>query len=325
MSELTIFLILFASIVCFLLTFHFAVASQRDEIKRRLAKLKQDPKPSVTLPDWAKEIQKEEQKQRVDFRKLIGKVTGFSFIEKIEKSLAQSDVPMRASEWILLRLILVVTPLAIAAFVFNQVLLGIVLSLAGFVLPGTYLNMKRKARITKFNNQLAEFLTLLVNALRAGQSFLQGIEHASRESPEPIKSEFAQLLRETNLGLPVESAFQNLSHRVPSGDLEIATSAFIIQKTTGGNLADVMEKVAETIRERVKLQGQIRVLTAQGILSGTLVGALPFVLGVVLYMMNPSYISLLWTTEIGRYLLIGALVLQTLGVVAIKKIVTIDV
>ncbi len=325
MTEWLIFLTFFGAIIFFLIALHTVTTGGDDAVKRRLAQLKRESDKNAPLPEWAKAIHKEELKHRVDFKQLIGKVTGISFLERIERSLAQSDVPMRASEWILLRLILVVAPFAVTVFIFDQLLMGVVFATAGLLLPGMFLNMRRKSRINLFNIQLAEFLTLLVNALRSGQSFLQGIDHASRESPEPIKSEFALLLQETNLGLPIETAFENLAHRVPSKDLEITTTAFIIQKSVGGNLAEVMEKVAETIRERVKLQGQIRVLTAQGILSGTLVGALPFVLGIVLYGMNPGYISMLWTTETGRFLLLGAIVLQILGAVSIKKIVTIDI
>jgi tight adherence protein B len=325
-EEWLIFLIFFAAVFFFITAIHQAVTGGDDTIKRRLAQLKKESAgQSAPLPEWAKAIQKEEQKQRIDFKKLIGQVAGMSFVDKIEKKLAQSEVPMRASEWIILRVFLVVAPAVLALFVFNQPLIAAALTGAGFLLPGMYLGIKSKARMKKFNNQLAEFLTLVVNALRAGQSFLQGVDHASRESPDPIRSEFALLLQETNLGLPVEAAFQNMVNRVPSKDLEITATAYLIQKNVGGNLADVMEKVAATIRERVKLEGQIRVLTAQGMLSGVLVGALPFVLGVVLYGMNPDYVSMLWTTEIGRYMLAGAVVLQILGALAIKKIVTIDI
>ncbi len=296
-----------------------------DAIKRRLEALKRAGGGDVETPDWAKAIAEEEAKQRVDLRGALTRVAGIGVVEKIERQLAGADIKMRVSEWVLVRLVLVVGPLAIGVGLLKQPFLGVGLAAAGYLVPGMLVGARRKARVEKFNNQLAEFLTLLVNALRAGQTFLQAIDRATQDSPEPIRSEFKLLLNETGLGLPVEAAFQNLIHRVPSQDLEITGTAFIIQKNIGGNLAEVMEKVAYTIRERVKIQGQIKVMTAQGILSGILVGGLPIALVCVLYFLNPSYISLLFTTPKGQMLLAGGLALEVIGALVIKKIVTIEV
>lgn len=320
-------LLLFAGVAMFLLTLQAAFTGGDDSVKKRLMQLQKE---RVTAqkdvpPEWEKLIREEEGKQQVDLSKVIAKVTGASYVERLDRSLAAADIPMRCSEYMLMRFLLAVGPLLIFWFAFHNLMLGVFLAIVGLVLPPAILKGRSQARITKFNNQLAEFLILLVNALRAGQTFLQAADHATKESPEPIASEFKLLIQETNLGLPVEAAFQNLVQRVPSPDLEITATAFVIQKNIGGNLAEVMEKVAATIRERVKLQGQIRVLTAQGALSGWIVGLLPIVLGLLLYQMNPDYVGLLFSTELGRMLVgIGA-TMQLCGVLAIKKIITIDV
>ena len=153
------------------------------------------------------------------------------------------------------------------------------LAFVGFVLHIPILKIKRSMRIDKFVLQLAEFLVLITNSLRSGQTFLQGVDIASKDSPNPIGMEFRMLLKETNLGVPVETAFTNMLMRVPSEDLKIVMSAFSIQRNVGGNLADIMDQVAAMIRQRIAIQGQIKVLTTQGKLSGAIVGLLPFGLG----------------------------------------------
>lgn len=326
-SFVVIGLLLFSGAAIFLLTMHAIFTGGDDSVKKRLMQLQKERAAAQkdVPPEWENLIKEEESKQRVDLSKMVAKVTGASYVERLDRVLAQADIPMRCSEYILMRFLLIVGPLLIFWFLFKNPMLGVFLSIAGMALPPTILKARSQTRINKFNNQLAEFLILLVNALRAGQTFLQAADHAAKESPEPIASEFKLLIQETNLGLPVEAAFQNLVQRVPSPDLEITATAFVIQKNIGGNLAEVMEKVAATIRERVKLQGQIRVLTAQGALSGWIVGLLPIALGLLLYQMNPDYIGLLFSTELGKLLLgIGA-TMQLIGVLLIKKIITIDV
>lgn len=320
-------LLLFAGAAILLLTVHAAITGGDDSVKKRLIQLQKERAAAQkdASPEWEQLVREEESKQRIDISKVISKVTGASYVERLDRALAQADIPMRCSEYMLMRLLLVVTPVLIFWFVFKNPMVGVFLSIVGLVVPPAILKGRSQSRINKFNNQLAEFLILLVNALRAGQTFLQAVNHATKESPEPIASEFKLLLQETNLGLPVEAAFQNLVQRVPSADLEITATAFVIQKNIGGNLAEVMEKVAVTIRERVKLQGQIRVLTAQGALSGWIVGLLPIALGAVLYGMNPDYIGLLFSTEKGRILLGVGATMQLLGVLMIRKIIAIDV
>ena len=193
----------------------------------------------------------------------------------------------------------------------------------------------RARRINKFVLQLAEFLVLITNSLKSGQTFLQGVDIASKESPNPIGMEFRLLLKETNLGVPVETAFDNMLLRIPSEDLKIVMSAFSIQRNVGGNLADIMDQVAAMIRQRIQIQGQIRVLTTQGKLSGLIVGLLPFVLGAILSGISYDYMKNLWTPwwennnplmrYLGPLLLCGGILLELLGSLVIYKICDIEV
>ena len=216
------------------------------------------------------------------------------------------------------------------------------MGVAGFlaVLHIPVLKIKRSMRVDKFVLQLAEFLVLITNSLRSGQTFLQGVDIASKDSPNPIVMEFRMLLKETNLGVPVETAFNNMLLRVPSEDLKIVMSAFSIQRNVGGNLADIMDQVAAMIRQRIAIQGQIKVLTTQGKLSGAIVGMLPFGLGTVIAFINYDYMSKLWTPRhdtpgapplaltdryLGPILLAIGVFMQLLGCFVIYKICDIEV
>ncbi len=274
--------------------------------------------------EWLKKQALQESSEKADLRDIIVKFTGAGIMENTERKLAQADVPMRASEFLLLQLVLILCPALLIYAITKQPQYSIGAMAAGWFFPGAYLNKLTKARLIKFNNQLADYLVLVVNALRAGQTFMQGVSHAAKESIDPIRTEFGQLLKETNFGMPVEDAMKNVLKRVPSADMDIVCTAFMIQKSVGGNLAEVLDKVAATIRERVRLQGQIRVLTTQGVFSGTVVGLMPFFVGFMIFLINREYIMTLFTTFSGKCCLASAFALWLCGFIAIKKIVTIE-
>jgi tight adherence protein B len=263
---------------------------------------------------------------KVDLKKLVGKFTGESYLVSLEKDLAQASIPVRVSEFIILRL-------AVSAIIAYIVLLrgmpsstalvvGILCLLFGHI---PVIKIMKGARISRFTVQLAEFLILITNSLRSGQTFLQGVEIAANESADPIGMEFRQMLKETKLGVPVDQAFSNMLLRVPSEDLKIVMSAFTIQRNVGGNLAEIMEQVAATIRQRIQVANQIKVLTTQGKLSGAIVGLLPIGLLFVFATINYSYTSLLWTRTFGLIMLGLGGFLQLLGAFVIYKICDIEV
>jgi len=261
----------------------------------------------------------------VDLRPLVGRFTGEGYFEALEKQLAQADIKLRASEFIIFRIAFFVVAVVVLIILLKGLLLALVCALPVLFLHKPVLNFLKARRINKFSNQMAEFLILIVNSLRAGQTFMQGCSVAAAESPDPIATEFKQVIKEVNLGMPEDEAMENLLIRVPSEDLKIVVSAYTIQRRVGGNLAEILEKTAATIRERIKIQGQISTLTTQGKLSGLLVGGLPFVIGFAISCINPIYMKPLLTPPWG-YALIGvALFMQMLGAIVIKKIVTIEV
>jgi tight adherence protein B len=309
-------------------------ASPQMDLREKLKNLAKDPEA------MAREIELGSERKSalasIDFRGMFTKVTGQGYMDVLEKELTQCDIPLKPGEFLAVRFGAVVLAFIVALIISHNPYLAFAVAGVTAVLHIPILKIKRSMRIERFVTQLAEFLVLITNSLRSGQTFLQGVDIASKDSPNPIGMEFRMLLKETNLGVPVETAFSNMLLRVPSEDLKIVMSAFSIQRNVGGNLADIMDQVAAMIRQRIAIQGQIRVLTTQGKLSGAIVGLLPFGLATVISLINYDYMSKLWTPRAGdnldfkdRYFGPGLLCLgifaELLGCFVIYKICDIEV
>jgi tight adherence protein B len=209
----------------------------------------------------------------------------------------------------------------------------------GFFLPKIYLKMRQRGRLNAFNGQLGDGITLMANGLRAGYSLLQAMEAVGREMPEPMSLEFRRVVREVGLGVSNERAFNNLLRRVPSSDLDLMVTAINVQQEVGGNLAEILEIIGFVIRERVRIKGEIQVLTAQGQLSGWIISGLPVVLGLILYAMNPEYIGRMIYSCADRglapdalcsqpcgWIMVGVAILGIIsGFFAIQKVIDIEV
>ena len=191
--------------------------------------------------------------------------------------------------------------------------------------PFAFVLNKRNQRFAKFEQELPEALDLMVTGLRAGHSIISALGLVAHESPEPIRNEFRICFDEQNYGLELRTAMENLIARVPLQDLRIVVTAILIQKESGGNLAEVLDKAAYVIRERFRLRRQVRVHTAQGRLTGWILSFLPVVLGIGLYLVNPETMSLLWKRPIGVKLLYTAAAMTITGALIIRKIVRMDV
>lgn len=194
----------------------------------------------------------------------------------------------------------------------------------GFV-PTAIVMFRRSRRFAKFEEELPNTLDLLVSALRAGHSFNAALGLVSRETPEPVRSEFKVCFDEQNYGLDLRQAMQNLMVRVPLTDLRIAATAVLIQKETGGNLAEVLNNTSDLIRERARLTRQVRVHTAHGRLTGWVIGLLPVALLIILFLINPQLESLLWKREIGVKLLYAGGIMMVIGGLIIRRIVNMEV
>ncbi|HEX9549775.1 MAG TPA: type II secretion system F family protein [Candidatus Limnocylindrales bacterium] len=202
----------------------------------------------------------------------------------------------------------------------------------GFIIPRLWLGRRKSSRLGAFNKQLPDTITLVANALRAGSSFLQAIELVVRESRPPVSTEFARVIREVNLGLPFDQAMENMVRRIRSDDFELMATAINIQHQVGGNLAEILDSIAFTIRERVRIKGEIRTLTAQQRLSGYVVGLLPFGLAGFIFLAAPSFFDPMWDPKVnlgglpaGIIILGVGLLMMMIGFVFIRRIVDIEV
>jgi tight adherence protein B len=200
---------------------------------------------------------------------------------------------------------------------------ALLLGLAAGTLPLLYVFRKRRVRLTKIQEKLPEVMDLMVSALRAGHSMSGALGAAAREAPEPLGREFRLCFEEQNFGIDLRTATDNLLERVPLPDLRIVTTAMLIHKESGGNLAEVLEKTGLVVRERFRLQQQIRVHTAQGRLTGAVLISMPIIIGIFLYVSSPAYIGLLFIRPMGHKMLIGAAVMNTIGLIIIRKIINI--
>jgi tight adherence protein B len=192
-------------------------------------------------------------------------------------------------------------------------LLLLIGALMGFLLPRFWLARRKSGRLGAFNKQLPDTITLIANALRAGSSFLQAIEMVVRESRPPVSTEFSRVIREVNLGLPFEQALENMVRRVKSEDLELMATAIAIQHQVGGNLAEILDSIAYTIRERVRIKGEIRTLTAQQRLSGYVVAGLPIGLAAFLFVAAPGFMAPMFANPPGILGLPAGMIILAIG------------
>lgn len=302
---------------------------QSDPIQARLKDLAAGPALSTLgLPEPEPEEPKRSLQERLK-RTFVGLVEKVPVRERsqerLQRQLQQAGLRWRAGEFNGLQIGLAI----LLAFFLTPLLagpLGLLLGvLAGWVLPIVWLRRKQAQRLKAFGSQLAEGIGMLANALRSGYSFLQAMDVVSRDMPEPIAGEFAQVLRESRLNIPLDTALAGLSRRVPSEDLELLVTAVLIQRQVGGNLSEILDRIQDTIRDRIKLQGQIRTYTAQGRMSGWIVSLLPAGLLGILSLINPEYVHPLFHHPLG-WLLIGmAVVMQTIGVTVIRRMVNMEV
>lgn len=210
--------------------------------------------------------------------------------ERISKSLSRADLKLKPGEFIALILISAFFVGFVLWFIGGRVIVvGIIGAIVGAFLPRMYVTRQQKKRLVKFDQQLPDMLNLMVNGLRAGFSTMQAMEAVSRELPPPISDEFRRVVQEMQLGIPMERALDNLLIRIPSEDLDLTITAINVQREVGGNLAEIMETISHTIRERIRIKGEIRVLTTQVMYSGRFLSMLPlFVMG-ILYLLNRDY------------------------------------
>jgi tight adherence protein B len=265
-------------------------------------------------------------------------VEGRDFGANLARDIARADLKLKPSEFLgIWAFSIIGVPVLMVIFGFfmpalHSPLILLVGALIGFFLPRFWLGRRKSGRLNSFNKNLPDTITLIANALRAGSSFLQAIELVVRESRPPISTEFGRVIREVNLGLPFDQALENMVRRVRSDDLELMATAISIQHQVGGNLAEILDSIAYTIRERVRIKGEIRTLTAQQRLSGYVVGFLPIALAGFLFIAAPGFMEPMFLNPpavlglpAGVVILLFGGFMMFIGFMLIRKIVDIEV
>jgi tight adherence protein B len=266
-----------------------SITSERSMVEERLGRyvetqqqeILSEKRRSTPLTDWLN--------RRVE-RSTLG--------DRISQELSRADLKLRPGEFIALVVITIIV-MAGVGYVIGQysVVTAIIGAIIGGFLPRFYVKRQQNKRLIRFNEQLSDMLNLMVNGLRAGYSTMQAMEAVSKELPSPISDEFHRVVQEMQLGITMEKALDNLLKRIPSDDLDLVITAINVQREVGGNLAEILDTISFTIRERVRIKGEIRVLTTQVMYSGKFLSLLPLILIGVLYLLNRDYIMTFFKPE----------------------------
>ena len=244
---------------------------------------------------------------------------------RLQSFLSQADVKMKAGKFLLLTVCACVTSGVLLLLLSNSLLFAGVAAALGIFLPYGYVSYRRSSRFAKFEELFPEAIDTLARAVRAGHAFPTALELLATEMSEPVAGEFRKLFEEQKFGLPLRDALLNLAERMPIVDVKFFATAVMLQRETGGNLAEILDGLSYVIRERFKILRQVRVYTAQGRLTMILLMALPPIIVLVMMFMNPGFMSPLFTDPIGHALIAAGIVLQTIGYLLIRKIIRIQV
>jgi tight adherence protein B len=271
-----------------------------------------------------------ERKQDEDARSALTEgldraLQGRGFADSLSTQLARADLKFTVSEFLALQVISVVGGIAAAYVLVGGLLLPPAAGVIGFFAPRIYVRLRQRRRLNRFNDQLGDAITQMSNGLRAGYSVMQAMDSVATELPPPISQEFQRVVQEMSFGLSMEQALTNMLRRIDSEDLDLMITAINVQREVGGNLADILDVISYTIRERVRIKGEVRALTAQGRASGYVITFLPIGLGLLLTVLNRDYIMQLFQNTCGWIMVATGVILMATGGFAISKITDIEV
>ncbi|WP_196593965.1 type II secretion system F family protein [Pectinatus sottacetonis] len=256
---------------------------------------------------------------------LSGYFTKLRRTQNLDKKMQQAGLPLLGSEFIIITGIISAAAALVTALMTLHWYMAVAAATAAAVICQVYLNLKITKRRQAFTNQLGDTLSMIADAMRSGFSFMQSIELAAREMKPPIGEEFAKMLAETRMGIPTEQALQSMADRVASRDFDLIMAAVLIQRQVGGDLSYILDNISSTVVSRIKMKREIKTLTSQGRMSGSILLALPFAMAAILSFMNPAYLQPLITKPVGHMAVGGAIVLEIIGYIVIQRIVDIDV
>lgn len=262
-----------------------AITSERSLVEERLGRFLEDDRPQPEQDSGGSVITEW----------LNRRVAKSSMGDRVARELARADLKFKVAEYYALVFISTVVTALIAYLIQPIFVSAIIGAIIGLFIPRFYVKRQQRIRLNKFNDQLSDMLNLMVNGLRAGYSTMQAMEAVSRELPAPISDEFHRVVQEMQIGIPMEKALDNLLRRIPSDDLDFVITAINVQREVGGNLSEILDTISFTIRERVRIKGEIRVMTAQVRTSGTVLSLIPVFLAIALWFISPEYIGSFFT------------------------------
>jgi tight adherence protein B len=319
-------LVILGFIISLLMAIYQASASPRGNLERRLGNLMGEGSGfEVTAASFEGLRSK-----RVGTIPIISSImAGRNTAEELALQLERADMKLTVSEFVAVRIFLALFGVGLPILLIGVrpagILLALTGALVGYMLPKLYMARGRSKRVQKLNEQLPDALTMLANALKSGFGLMQSMDLVARELEHPIATDIRRMLQDINVGAATDEALYSLARRSGSSDLDIVVTAMLIQQSTGGNLAEILETVGHTMRERIRIRGEIKTLTTQQIMTGFIIGALPIFLALAISVINPDYIALLFTRTIGQIMIAAAVMLELFGMFVIKRILAIEV
>jgi tight adherence protein B len=321
------FLVL-TTVVLTMLALFGGTRQPKDVLAARLQAFKNDPTGASTAANSKDESAFKERRSYSGIPLLSSFFANMKGSENAALFLEQAGIPLRVGEYYMIRwacaFVFFLAPFVFGFAVFN---LGIafVLGVVGYMIPRKWVNGRRKKRADHISAQLVDMLGMTSNSLKSGYGLMQSFEFAGRQLPDPLGQEIRRMLRESTLGMSAEQALAALGARLDSRDLDMVLTAINIQRSVGGNLAEILDKVAFTMRERERIRGEIVTLTSSQKMTGIVIGGLPIFMFVIFMVINPDYMSLLFTTTAGRGMMIAGVVMEVMGYFVIQRIMAIEI
>jgi tight adherence protein B len=319
---LWITLIVFIAIVALIIGGYFLIVpvrSGKGEIAKRLSLLQLRNLPFEDLPELLR-------KEVLSDVPVINQILkNLNFAVAMDKRLKQANLEMKVGTFVLLSITLFLLGLLFGIYLHWPFPVSLVLGTLLLFIPITVVNIKSRRRLTQFMSHFPEALEMFARSLRAGHSFTGAIQLVGQEMPDPVGPEFQKVFDEQNLGIPLRQALIGMTERIDVLDVKFFVTAILVQRETGGNLAEIIDKISYVIRERFRIQGQLRIYTAQARLTGYILSLLPVMLALVISSMSPNYMRTLWTDSIGKIMIVVGVLLQIAGAISIRRIIRIKI
>lgn len=311
----TVLISFFAAVTIYLLIIIIYSSTGKEKVRKRVELYFKENKAEDVQEQFIREKNQEEQKKRKERFKLISK--------DFANYILSSGLKLTATEFVYMWTGLTIVPMAIVVIMGGQILTAAALGIIGFAIPPMLVERARKKRAELFNKQLVEALVMIGNSIKGGFTFMQSLENIATDMQPPISSEFAKVLREVHYGVSQEDALKHMVERMQNRDLELLVSAVVTSSQVGSNLTEILDTISVTIRDRIKMKQDINTLTAQGRISGIIIGALPVVLLLAIMILNPEYYEGFFDATIGKVLIILSIAMEAIGFLLIRKIINI--